>query len=69
MGDIKTGEKQVKQYILSEDLGQAVLNYLVAKPYQDVFKLVEGLSKIPEHKPEVPKLEVTPEVQDGEAVK
>lgn len=38
----------MKNYIIREDLAQAVLNYLAGRPYQEVFPLVAGLQGLKE---------------------
>ena len=41
-------------YIMPEELGQEILNYLVERPYKEVFTLVMKLQSMkPEEKPEV----------------
>jgi len=40
-------------YIMPEELGQEILNYLVERPYKEVFILVSKLQAMkPEEKPE-----------------
>jgi hypothetical protein len=40
-------------YIMPEELGQEILNYLVERPYKEVFVLVAKLQAMkPEEKPE-----------------
>lgn len=41
----------MKQYLLPEDLGQNLLNYLVTKPYQEVYIYLDKLQKLQEHNP------------------
>ena len=40
-------------YIMPEELGQEILNYLIERPYKEVFTLVMKLQSMkPEEKPE-----------------
>ena len=40
-------------YIISQELAQALLNYIVTKPYAEVFQLVQQLQALkPEKEPE-----------------
>lgn len=45
-------------YIMPEELGQEILNYLVERPYKEVFTLVLKIQSMkPEEKPEEGKVE------------
>jgi hypothetical protein len=46
------GKKDMtKQYLMSEALGNELLQYLATKPYAEVYKLVGGLQQMPEFTP------------------
>lgn len=55
---------KVKQYILPEQLGQAILNYLAKKPYEETHQLIQGLQQIKEMPPKDQPQEK--EVREGE---
>jgi len=58
-----------KQFIIQEDLANAILQYLASKPYGEVFQLIGGLQQLrimenpelPEPKKEKVKLEQSTE--------
>ncbi len=35
-----------KQFIIQEDLANAILQYLASKPYGEVFQLISGLQQL-----------------------
>lgn len=35
-----------KQFIIQEDLANAILQYLASKPYSEVFQLIGGLQQL-----------------------
>ena len=37
----------MKKYILSDDLGSAIYNYLLSRPMKEVEGMVEGLRNLP----------------------
>jgi hypothetical protein len=46
-----------KQFIIQEDLANAILQYLASKPYGEVFQLIGGLQQLKiMDVPELPKL-------------
>jgi len=54
-----------KQFIIQEDLANAILQYLASKPYGEVFQLISGLQQLrmfespePKKEKEKPKNEI-----------
>lgn len=48
-----------KQFIIQEDLANAILQYLASKPYSEVFQLISGLQQLrimENHEPKKEKL-------------
>ena len=46
-----------KQFIIQEDLANAILQYLASKPYGEVFQLIGGLQQLRiMENPELPEL-------------
>jgi len=41
-------------YVISQELAQALLNYLAARPYAEVFELVAAVQALPEVEAEAP---------------
>ncbi len=38
----------MKQFVISQELAQGVLNYLATQPYAQVFQLIQGLQNLQE---------------------
>lgn len=58
----------MKQFVIQEQLAQAVLNYLATCPYANVFQLIQGLQTLQEFQPATPAPQepaptLTPEIQ------
>lgn len=57
-----------RMFLLPEGLAQAVLNYLAARPYMEVFELVEGLRVVEPFAPkEIPSQPAAEGVEETES--
>jgi len=54
-------EKTEREFVISENVAQVILEYLASRPYREVFELIAALQSIKplsaRHNPGVPKVE------------